>query len=92
MFAGLLSVVVLGIPLGLSLNNILVKENVRKEIIALLKRQTLTFKETSIESINTDIQGNGVIRVELVRDFLSSQFNRPVRVKLKVIPAEIFEE
>ncbi|WP_238549046.1 TIGR00341 family protein [Acaryochloris marina] len=107
LFAGFLALFLLGIPLGLSLRNILVEEHVHRQVAALLRRQTLTFADTEIKNIEVQPQLNGLrvelevaakadsisqYQVRLVRQFLIEQLGQPIQLKVRVVPTEIFEE
>uniref|UniRef100_UPI00261B9091 DUF389 domain-containing protein n=1 Tax=Acaryochloris sp. IP29b_bin.148 TaxID=2969218 RepID=UPI00261B9091 len=107
LFAGFLALFLLGIPLGLSLRNILVEEHVHRQVAALLRRQTLTFADTEIRNIDVQPQLTGLrvelevaakadsisqYQVRLVRQFLIEQLGQPIQLKVRVVPTEIFEE
>ncbi len=106
LLAGVIGLMILIIPLGISLRNILLRENVRNQIERLLQRETLTFSRTKIESLQVrprrrrlyvELQVTtqpGTItetQVELVRQFLVSELNRAIDLTVSVIPAEFFE-
>lgn len=57
---------VLGLPLGFSLRNLLVKENVRRSIGELIRRRTVTFSGTDVRElrVSPQVEGGG-LRVEL---------------------------
>ncbi|MGQ4648319.1 TIGR00341 family protein [Lyngbya aestuarii] len=101
-----LALSLLGLPLGLSLNNLLVEENVRRSVAYLISRRTLTFSNTDIRVVRVQPQEKGVFidlevaaesdsiserQVELVQDFLSAQLKKPVKLSVKVIPVRIFQ-
>ncbi|HIK32998.1 MAG TPA: TIGR00341 family protein [Oscillatoriales cyanobacterium M59_W2019_021] len=97
----------LGIPLGFSLKNLLVQENVRRNIGDLIRRQTLTFADRDIRSIRVrDFRGDALfveieisapfgsispLQVNLVRDFLSQKLEKPINLQVRAIPIEILE-
>ena len=106
LFAGLLVLFVLGLPLGWSLRNILVEERVQRQVNTLLRRQTVTFAETEIRSVDVQPQYNGLYveleveakassisqeQVRLVKAFLRSRLKQPIQLKVRVVPTEIFE-
>ncbi|NCJ06103.1 TIGR00341 family protein [Synechococcales cyanobacterium C] len=106
LLAGVLGLILLVIPLGISLRNILLRENVRNQIERLLQRETLTFSRTQIESLQVRPRRHrlyvemqvtaqpGTItetQVELVRQFLASELSRTIDLTVSVIPAEFFE-
>ena len=107
LFAGFLALFILGIPLGLSLRNILVEEHVHRQVDELLRQKTLTFADTEIKNIDVQPQLKGLqvelevaakagsisqYQVRLVRQFLTEQLGQPIQLKVRVVPTEIFEE
>jgi len=106
LLAGLLMLFLLGLPLGWSLRNILVEERVQRQVDVLLRRQTVTFADTEIRSIDVQptLQGlyveleveakaNSISRqqIKLVKAFLRKQLKQPIQLKVRVVPTEIFE-
>lgn len=96
----------LGLPLGFSLRNLLVKENVRRHIAVIISQQTLTFSRTDIRSIKVKPQDDELFvelevaapwnsiseqQVNLVRDFLERKLKKPVNLNVQVIPTTVFE-
>lgn len=96
----------LGLPLGFSLRNLLVKENVRRTVVELISRQTLTFSETNVRSVRVRPQEDGLFvelevaapwdsisqhQIMLVRDFLEQKLEKPVSLNVQVIPTSVFE-
>jgi uncharacterized hydrophobic protein (TIGR00271 family) len=96
----------LGLPLGFSLNNLLIKQNVHSSVSTLIRRRTLTFSQTDIRSIRVSPKNNALHvelevaapsdsisdkQVVLVRDFLQDQLQRPVRLTVRVLPVEVME-
>ncbi len=108
LLAGSVVLLFLILPLGLSLRNILIRENVKRQISSLIRRQTLTFAGTEIETVVVRPLANNTLLVELtvaakpgtisqqqvkmVRDFLSTRLDQPVRLTVRIVPTEIFEE
>ncbi|MGF1604613.1 MAG: TIGR00341 family protein [Thermosynechococcaceae cyanobacterium] len=105
--AGGLALLVLGLPLGWSLRNILIQDNAKRQVKNLISRRTLTFSNTQIERIDIfPVSGRLLIELEvtanpgtvtrqqvkLVQQFLAKELNTPVRLKVRVVPTEIFEE
>ncbi|MBE9039566.1 DUF389 domain-containing protein [Oscillatoriales cyanobacterium LEGE 11467] len=100
----ILILLVLGIPLAFSLQNLLVKENVRRNVGNLLRRQTLTFDDADIRYIRVQEQEKALVvevevamalgsiselQVELVRDFLSRELERNIDLRVRVIPVQM---
>lgn len=96
----------LGLPLGFSLRNLLVRENVRRHVAMLISNQTLTFSHTDIRMVRVQPQGDGLLvelevaapwnsiserQVNLVRDFLESRLEKPTSLNVQVIPTTVFE-
>ncbi|MDY6938470.1 MAG: DUF389 domain-containing protein [Cyanobacteriota bacterium] len=94
----------LGIPLTFSLQNLLVKENVRRNVGNLLRRESLTFSDTDIRYIRVREQKQFLLvevevaaalgsiselQVELVRDFLSQELQRNIDLRVRVIPVQM---
>lgn len=107
LLAGLLVLILLGLPLGWSLRNILIEEQVQHQVNVLLRRQTLTFADTEIQRIDVKPMLNGLYvelevaakvssisqhQVKQVRKFLSTQLGQPIQLKVRVVPTEVFEE
>ncbi|MEC4984980.1 MAG: TIGR00341 family protein [Oscillatoria sp. PMC 1068.18] len=106
LLVSVIAITVLGLPLGFSLKNLLIKENVRRSISVLIRRQTLTFSDKDIRTIQVVPQKDELFveievaaasnaiserQVKLVRDFLEKELERPVNLQVKVIPVNYFE-
>ena len=96
----------LGLPLGFSMRNLLVKENVRRSVEVLIRRKTLTFSRTDIRFVKVQPQGDGLFielevatdsssvsdqQVSLVREFLEKELGKPVDLKVRLIPISVLE-
>ncbi|MBE9127233.1 MULTISPECIES: TIGR00341 family protein [unclassified Coleofasciculus] len=96
----------LGLPLGFSLNNLLIKANVRRAVVTLIRNQTLTFSDTDIRSVRVQPQGEALFvqlevatgldsiserQVQLVRDFLEQKLEVPIHLNVQVIPVRVFQ-
>ncbi|MGB7413725.1 MAG: TIGR00341 family protein [Thermosynechococcaceae cyanobacterium] len=105
--AGGVALLLLGLPLGWSLRNILIQDNAKRQVKNLISQRTLTFAKTEVERIEIfpisgellielDVIANpGTVtrqQVKLVQQFLTKELKSPVRLKVRVIPTEIFEE
>ncbi|NES70629.1 MAG: TIGR00341 family protein, partial [Okeania sp. SIO2D1] len=102
----LLTLSFLALPLGFSLEKLLVKENVRRSVEVLVRRRTVTFSRTDIRSLRVLPEGKGWFvelevaasldsisqkQVGLVRDFLQRELEKPVNLKVRVIPVDVLE-
>lgn len=100
------ALVVLGIPLALSFQNLILTERIRSEISTLLRRETLTFSDRDIRQLSVQRQRREVlvflevsapaesiteVQVELVRKFLARSLAKEVVLDVTVIPAEKFK-
>lgn len=94
---------ILAIPLGLSFQDLVVKQRIRDEIRFTINRQTLTFAEQDIRRFEVRRRGNqflididvaaqpGAIsetQVQLVKEFLQKKLDTPVSMKVTLIPVE----
>lgn len=96
-----ISLLVLAMPLGLALQNLLVQEQVQYELERLLRRETLTFSRVEISEVKV-FQGRRPMLVfvevmaptdavsekqaELVREFLQTELRRTIQLKVRVLP------
>lgn len=96
---------ILGIPLGFSLNNLVLRDNVRRSITVLISQETLTFSKTDIRRVQVEPQGEALIvnlevsapantisenQVRLVRDFLEERLKKSISLNVQVIPLTQF--
>ena len=101
----LFALTILGIPLGFSLNNLVLQDNVRRSIIVLISKETLTFSKTDIRRVEVEPQGEALIvnlevaaaansisenQVRLVRDFLEERLQQPISLNVQIIPLTQF--
>ncbi|MDJ0800463.1 MAG: TIGR00341 family protein [Calothrix sp. MO_167.B12] len=96
----------LGLPLGLSLRNILIKQYVHDSVTKLIRRRTLTFAARDIREIRI-LPGDKSLLVELevaaplgsiterqvglVKKFLENELGETIDFKVRIIPVDIFE-
>ncbi|MEM6500791.1 MAG: DUF389 domain-containing protein [Cyanobacteria bacterium P01_C01_bin.89] len=100
-----ISILLLGLPLGLSLRELVTEAKARNLVNVLIRRQTVTFKDTQIRTLRVDTRGEilairlevaaprGRInqnQVQLVRSFLEKRLERSVRLDVRVLPVEEF--
>lgn len=101
----LFALTILGIPLGLSLNNLILRDNVRRSIIFLISQETLTFSKADVRRVEVETQGDALIvnlevaaaansisenQVRLVRDFLEERLQKPISLNVQLIPLTQF--
>ncbi len=104
MTIAIVTLVCLGIPLTLSFQDLVIKQQARRSVAKTI-RQSMTFSETNIQSLSVQREGNVVVvyldveampnsispkQVNLVRDLLSKEIDRPVTLNVGVIPIERF--
>jgi uncharacterized hydrophobic protein (TIGR00271 family) len=97
------SLAILAIPLGLSFQDLVVKQRIRDEIRLTIAQQTLTFAERDIRRFEVRRRGNQFLidmdvvtpagsisatQVQLVKEFLQKKLGRPVSLKVTLIPVE----
>ncbi|MEO1377123.1 MAG: DUF389 domain-containing protein [Cyanobacteria bacterium J06635_10] len=97
------SLIILGLPLGLSLETFLIKEHTRRHIEYLLYRRTITFSNSDIKRIDVRRDGERFVvdievavpteslsanQVQLVQKFLEDNLKVPLTLKVKVIPIQ----
>ncbi|MBV6625706.1 MAG: DUF389 domain-containing protein [Rivularia sp. (in: Bacteria)] len=97
------SLIMLGLPLGLSLEKFLVKEHTRRSIEYLLFRQTDTFTSSNIRRVEVEQDGEKLLvymeitaplnyfsqkQIQLVQQILEDDLNKPLTLKVKVIPTQ----
>jgi uncharacterized hydrophobic protein (TIGR00271 family) len=99
------ALVVLGIPLGFSFQDVVIRERTRSQIIQLIRQETLTFSDADIRRldiqrergeifVDLEVSGpEGTIserQVMLVREFLQEKTNQPITLNVRLIPVEQF--
>ena len=97
------ALVLLGLPLGLSLDRFLVKEQTRRQIEYLVYRQTDTFSRSDIKAIRVQQVGDKLIvdmevtaqfnsfsqqQVQLIQQILQDKLKKPLTLNIKVIPTQ----
>lgn len=97
------SLIILGLPLGLSLETFLVKEHTRRHVEYLLYRRTITFSNSDIKRIDVRRDGERFLvdmevavpfdslsanQVQLVQKFLQDNLKKPLTLKVKIIPIQ----
>ncbi|MEL6816593.1 MAG: TIGR00341 family protein [Cyanobacteria bacterium J06598_3] len=95
----------LGIPLGLSLRELIVEERARSLVSALIRRQTETFKNTDIRRLRVNAEGD-ILKVDLevaaspnsisenqvslVHQLLERTLERSIQLEVQVFPVQEF--
>lgn len=107
LLAGGIAILLLGLPLGWSLRNILIRQQLLKQINTLIARESITFANTEIQrlevrpdlnsvSVELDVAAPlGTIsqkQVKLVKKFLEKRLDQPVQLKVQIVPTEFFDE
>lgn len=96
----------LGLPLGIALEELIVKESVQATVEEMIRRRTLTFSQTDIRSIEVEpLQDIVIVRmevaaprdsisanqIELVQEFVSREVDKPVSLQVRIIAIEVIE-
>lgn len=97
---------ILGLPLAYQMRNLLIRANVRSSVAILITRQTLTFSDKDLRTVNVQQVGEILLvelevsaplesvsenQVRLVREFLAQQLDRPVDLTVRLIPIQTLE-
>ncbi len=103
--ASMIMLCLLGIPLGISLRDLVIQERTRSLVSTLIRRDTETFRETNIQRLQVRTSGKqlqikldvaapvnsiSANQVDLVQQFLEDQLERPVTLAVSVFPLEEF--
>ncbi|PSB13803.1 TIGR00341 family protein [filamentous cyanobacterium CCP1] len=101
----IVALLILGIPLALSFQDVVIREQTRSQINQLIRQETLTFSDKDIRSLTVQRhQGQLLVdlevsapageisdrQVDLVREFLQNQTERAIALNVTVIPTEQF--
>jgi uncharacterized membrane protein len=101
-----LLLLLLGLPLGLSLQNLLIREQVYNTVWSVVHRKPLTFANADVHKLTVTVQktilsvnlevtapANSISskQIKQVQQLLQQELDRPVRFKVLVIPANEFE-
>ncbi len=97
---------VLGVPLGLAMRDLVIEERTRTLIGGLIRRETETFRGSDIRRLQVRSEGKTMQvylevaappesisqnQISLVHDFLESQLERPIELKVSVFPVREFD-
>ncbi|MGB3574134.1 MAG: hypothetical protein WBA01_19020, partial [Phormidesmis sp.] len=94
-------VILLGIPLGLSLRDLVIEEKTRALVSRLVRVETYTFKEADVRRLRVDSNGEQLsvnlevaapedsitaAQIDLVHAFLERELERPISLDVSVFP------
>ncbi|MGB3766316.1 MAG: TIGR00341 family protein [Phormidesmis sp.] len=100
------TVLLLGVPLGFAMKDLIVEERARTLVGRLIREETLTFSDTDIRRLRVDsAQGDLQIdlevaapegsinrnQIDLVHRFLEKELARQITLKVNVLAADSFE-
>lgn len=96
----------LGLPLTLSLRTLIIQKNVRYTVNEIVRERSPIFADSEIRSIAVEPQPDFLLveievaspvnsisrdRLERARNLLSQELDRPIELRVKVIPLDIIE-
>ncbi|MEM7590687.1 MAG: TIGR00341 family protein [Cyanobacteria bacterium P01_A01_bin.83] len=96
--------IILGLPLGWSLKGLILQNNVRYNVNHIIRQEVSTTLDSEIRSIEVDSQQSPILvemevvatsntmnrdRLTLIKNQLTNELERPVDLKVKVLPLEI---
>jgi len=102
----ILALLLLGVPLGYQLRNFLAASNVRTNIEKLIRDRQVVFANKEIRSVEVASQSNSLLvkleietqrnsistqQLKAAQAFLSKELEKPVTLRVKVIPIESFK-
>ena len=101
--ASTIMVILLGIPLGISLRDLIIEEKTRSLISRLVRVETYTFRDTDVRKLKVNSRGNNLLvdlevaapegsiseaQVDMVHDFLEEELNRPLTLNVSIFPVQ----
>lgn len=104
--ASTLVVLLLGIPLGFSMRDLIIEERARSYISSLIRQETYTFRNTNIRrlqvnsdndtlAINLEVAApeNSISenQINMVHRFLETKLEQPLRLNVSVFPVQDFK-
>ena len=83
----------LGVPLTLSMRELIIEKNVRYQVRDLIVYETETFANYLEVEIEVAASADSISQAEIdrVRDFLSENIGRPIDLQVAVIPTTVFK-
>ncbi|MDJ0735677.1 MAG: TIGR00341 family protein [Nostocaceae cyanobacterium] len=106
LFVSIIILFLLAVPLGFSLKNILIKQNVHNSVTRLIQQRTLTFAARDVREIRVSPRRELLLieievaaplgsitktQIDLVQEFLEKELESKIDLKVRVIPVDIFE-
>ncbi|MEM7713013.1 MAG: TIGR00341 family protein [Cyanobacteria bacterium P01_A01_bin.68] len=106
LFISIIILALLALPLGFSLNRLLIQQQVRQSVLQLVNRKTITFSSRDVRSISVQpIKGKLFVelevsaplgsiskyQVDLVKEFLEKELQEDILFKVRVVPVDVFE-
>lgn len=103
--ASALLIGLLGIPLGLAMRDLIIKERARSAVSNLIRRETVTFRDTDIRRLQVATAGRGLQidlevaapqdsisdkQITLVHQFLEAELEKPIQLNVGILPIEGF--
>lgn len=100
------AICLLGIPLTLSLRDLLIQDNVRRSVVRLVREEVITFADKEIRLIRVSSESEPLLievevaapsdsisqnQVNLIRDFLSRQLKQPVDLQVRIFPVDTLQ-
>ncbi len=104
LLVSVLTLMTLGIPLGIQMKNLIIQEQVRQSIRQLIDNQNIVSFKGKIYSIKVKTQEDqllvnveiatqansiNVSKANYIRELLTQEFQQPVRLELTIIPVEV---
>ncbi|MEL6937602.1 MAG: TIGR00341 family protein [Cyanobacteria bacterium J06598_1] len=101
--ASTIVVLLLGIPLGFSMRDLIIEEKTRSLVSKLVREETHTFKDTDVRKLSVDSRGQDLAvtlevaapegavsptQVDLVHKFLESELARPISLDVSIFPVQ----
>ena len=103
--ASIIVLSLLGVPLGLSMRDLIVEERTRTLVGSLLRRETETFKNTRIRGVQVDSKQETLTvsvevaaplgsiseaQIDQVHQFLESKLEKPITLNVNIFPVQAF--
>ncbi|MEL7069637.1 MAG: TIGR00341 family protein [Cyanobacteria bacterium J06581_3] len=96
-------VCLLGIPLGLSMRDLIIEEKTRSSISRLVRLETYTFRDTDVRRLKVEYHGDDLMvtlevaapegsisaqQVNMVHKFLEKELERPISLNVSIFPVQ----
>ena len=101
--ASTIMVMLLGIPLGFSMRDLIIEEKTRSLVSRLVRIETYTFRDTNIRRLTVNSQGKelqvnldvaapegsiSATQVDMVHKFLEHELARPIALEVSIFPVQ----